>query len=227
MANCNFCGKSVEFSKPMVLAGQKKFVQGAGNGRVWVGEAPSIRYWKTFALLSVCICPECTSKFKKKSFLNNLILFVVSLSYIVFFFTVLIRIDNDIFKGFLALVALLILLAAIVAFIISVIIFFVNLSTYNSKNVKTGDVVLSHYKKVIPSKDIIARVDGETGDFDIINKTKVGDPFIGSVYNYELKLYGEDEIDLIGKQVDSAQNMGGEEANYDARMLFSKVPKNN
>ena len=227
MANCNFCGKNVETSKPMVLAGQKKFVQGAGNGRVWVGEAPSRRYWKTFALLSVCICPECIAKSKKKSFITNLVIFIVAVSYIVFFMTVIVKINNEIFKGFLALVALLILLAAIIAFIISVIMFFVNLSTYSSKNVKTGEVALSLYKKVIPSKDIIASVDGYVEDFNINEKTKIGDPFLGTIYNYELKLYSEDEIDLIGKQVDGAQNIGGEEANYEARMLFAKAPKNN
>lgn len=66
MSTCNICGKQAETAEPMVLVGNKCFLEGAGNGRAWVGQAPSIRYWKTFALLSISICPECLSKEQHK-----------------------------------------------------------------------------------------------------------------------------------------------------------------
>ena len=66
MSTCNLCGKETGASVPMVLVGNKCFIQSAGNGRAWVGQAPSIRYWKTFALLSVSVCPECQDKERHK-----------------------------------------------------------------------------------------------------------------------------------------------------------------
>lgn len=68
MAICNICGKQIVNGMPMVLAGSKCFVQGAGNGRAWVGQAPSVRYWKTFALLSVGLCQDCINKARDKFF---------------------------------------------------------------------------------------------------------------------------------------------------------------
>lgn len=68
MARCNLCNKETSTSEPMVLAGNCCFIQGAGNGHAWVAQAPSVRYWKTFALLEVSICPECRAKEQGKFF---------------------------------------------------------------------------------------------------------------------------------------------------------------
>lgn len=222
MANCNFCGKSVECSKAMVLVGQRKFVQSPPNGRVFVGEAPSVRYWKTFALISVCICPDCIKKYKRRSFTNNLITLLGSLIYLVFY-TLISQPGSLELEGFLAFLTAVLFFVAIIVLVISVIMFFINLSTYSRKNLKIGDIILSHYKKIIPKKDILFQVDGFNEDIDLYRDTKIMDPYIGTLYNYELKLYGEEEIDKIGKQIDCAPVVGAEKAYDDAKDLFDRI----
>ena len=59
MSKCKLCGKETTSSEPMVLVGNLCYIQPAGNGRAWSGLPPFSRFWKTFALLSVSVCPEC------------------------------------------------------------------------------------------------------------------------------------------------------------------------
>lgn len=184
MASCNFCGKAIETSRPMVLTGNICFIANAGNGRAWVGQAPSVRYWKTFALLSIGLCPECVSKEKDK-FINKLL----------------------------------------------------------HLNPAPPKLALHHYLKtmIIPKRDILAisgQINGEEiKDINMKDTMMVQnpyDPYLSKNFNwsnfYELKLYAENDLDLIGKVKSAvagdawnhAPNRGLDEARLDARALFKK-----
>jgi hypothetical protein len=223
MASCNFCGKTIETQRPMVLVGTKRFVQGAGNGRQWVGEAPSVRYWHTFALLSVGVCPECVSKVKKNKLIVNLIVGGLSIVYIVLF--LLYMSQNTPPAGFLTTLSAIIFLLAIIMGTISIVSLIGNFFLFRNIN-KTDEIAAEMYRtnKIIPKNAILAVVGSIAGeepkDINIKDTMIVKDPYLGSTTVYDLELYAEDELDSMGKLNDNKPNVGFDEASLSARKLF-------
>ena len=225
MSVCNFCGKTIETSQPMVLVGSKKFVQGAGNGRVWVGAAPSVRIWKTFALLSVGICPECLMKEKRKRFIFDLSFGVLALIYLVLY----VLFNDDIPEGFLGSLTGILFFVAIIVLLISIVMLIKNIAVFWNKKEDWGSIAVSHYLKArrIPKRDILAMPEkaGYEGfdDISIKDSMKVTDPFLGLEYYYELTLYGRSELENIGKVGDGTPDRGLDEARQAARLLFAQI----
>ena len=224
MPECSYCGKTIETSRPMVLIGSQKFVQSPPNGRVWVGEAPSVRIWKTFAVLSVGICPECLQKEKKKRLIRNLSIGAAAILYLVLY-TLLV---DYIPEGFLASLTGILFFAAIIVVIGSIIALIVNRSAFRKSKEDIGNITLSHYQKIhrIPKKDILADAAKYKGaaleDININEITKVQNPYLGTQSFYALKLYAQDELDKIGAENDGMPQ-GLEEALLTAKLLFAQI----
>lgn len=225
MAFCNVCGKELESSKPMVLAGQKLFIKPAGNGARWVGAAPAVRYWKTFALLSVGVCPECVERRKKQKIRNYII------SIIVLFLLALIdHLTNLTNQAFLYILG--------IAGIVVLYNFIAWLAKYKYSD-ETNLTVLHHYLSTnkIPKEHICAIVGQEEGTElqDINVRETMGElHYFNSSYDqkkylYDLQLFPIEELSNLGKYrianetEQYAQNLGLEEARMNARRLFEKI----
>lgn len=215
MASCNICGKIIESSCPKALIGRRSFSQGAGNGRAWVGKAPTTHYASTFLLLSVGVCQECASKEKKRRLITNLVAVGVSISYFFLFFIFkVITIDApnssaDIIPEnimrILRLPLLIILVYMIILAIHSIYLLVVDFIRLRDNDKASDTTVLSHYLRTnkIPKSDIMAvsgKANGEKiDDVNVKDTMSVTDPYTELTYIYDLKLYSEETINLIGK----------------------------
>lgn len=182
----------------MVLVGQLFLSRLAGNGLKWVGTAPYVRLWKTFALLSVWVCQDCVRERKIACKRNKLIgigVFIVLALYSFY------KISIDIFPAIFGVVAI----GRLVDFIFW-------LAKYKEEE-GVKETVLSHYIKhiKIQQKDIVAVANGALGE-------EIGD---SDFAKDDLLHLGDYRNNYYNEKY--AENLGWEQARSDARILFEKT----
>lgn len=251
MARCNICGKTIESSTPTVLIGSRSFSQGAGNGRAWVGEAPTTHFCQALAVLSVGVCQKCVSKEKNRRLATHLLVFGVSI-LCVFSLPLISSIIPEDFIDVLMWPILILLGYLIFRAIHSVYLLVADFFRLRNNDTASDMTVLSHYliTNKIPVRDIMAVADkvndGKINDIIVKHSLSVTDPYFGSQFTYicDLKLYSAEKINLFGEINDKTHsyrmsrfmglqriNQVGYEAPYhiqketrlDAIALFEKI----